>query len=161
MKEDVIKLITFTLAGEVFAIPVEEVERVLRFVEPAVVPDAPAAVMGVVEDAGRIVPVVDLRSRFSIEPQIGHSDRRIVIVQTAAGPVGVVVDSVLEVAARPSRTIQPPPSVLRGLPGRLLHGFVPSDGASPLIMILDANNVLSSTDRFAFERSLHEGSPHG
>jgi purine-binding chemotaxis protein CheW len=58
---DVQKLVTFRIAKEEFAFPMEHVREILRVQTPNQVPDVPDYVLGVVTVRGRILPVIDLR----------------------------------------------------------------------------------------------------
>jgi chemotaxis signal transduction protein len=58
---DVQKLVTFRIAKEEFAFPMEHVREILRVQTPNQVPDVPDYVLGVVTVRGHILPVIDLR----------------------------------------------------------------------------------------------------
>src|SRR3954469_21318750 len=60
-------LVTFTVGDDTLAAPVESVERVVRFAQPSPVPGMPDWLEGVIEYRGVMVPVIDLRRRFSRE----------------------------------------------------------------------------------------------
>jgi chemotaxis signal transduction protein len=58
---DVQKLVTFRIAKEEFAFPMEHVREILRVETPNQVPDVPDYVLGVLTVRGQILPVLDLR----------------------------------------------------------------------------------------------------
>ncbi|MGA2144069.1 MAG: chemotaxis protein CheW [Bryobacteraceae bacterium] len=58
---DVQKLVTFRIAKEEFAFPMEHVREILRVQTPNQVPDVPDYVLGVLTVRGQILPVIDLR----------------------------------------------------------------------------------------------------
>lgn len=160
MTKDVLRLVTFRLADDLFALPVDGVERVLRYRPASPVPDAPPWVFGVIDHGGRVVPVVDLRRRLSLESVEAPPDRRIILLRTAQGPVGLIVDAVLEVVSPARSEIEPPPPMLRGLDQRFLRGFVRSVNEAPLVVVLDVEQVLSSADRLALAPVLTKGAAH-
>jgi purine-binding chemotaxis protein CheW len=147
MTKNVLKLVTFKLAEDLFALPVDGVERVLRYRAPSPVPDAQPWVAGVIDHGERVVPVVDLRRRLSLESAGPSPDRRIILLRTSNGLVGLIVDSVVEVSSPAASEIETPPPMLRGLDQQFLRGFVRSAHGAPLVVILDAERVLSSEDR--------------
>jgi len=55
------KLVTFRIAQEEFAFPIEDVREILRVQTPNQVPDVPDYVLGVSTVRGQILPVIDLR----------------------------------------------------------------------------------------------------
>lgn len=90
------QLVVFSLGDEEYALPITDVQEIIRFVEPrAVAADAPW-IRGVISLRGKIIPVCDLASRLGLP---GDEERRanIVIVETANGTAGVIVDEVQEV----------------------------------------------------------------
>jgi chemotaxis signal transduction protein len=58
---DVQKMVTFRIAKEEFAFPMEHVREILRVQTPNQVPDVPEYVLGVLTVRGQILPVIDLR----------------------------------------------------------------------------------------------------
>src|SRR5947209_20625188 len=98
MKTDAMKLVTFRLGQDVFAADIFSVERVLRYVAPAAVPDASAWIAGVIEHRDKVIPVVDLRRRVELDAASITPDTRILVLNTSGGWVGTIVDRVIEVA---------------------------------------------------------------
>jgi purine-binding chemotaxis protein CheW len=90
------QLVVFSLGDEEYALPITDVQEIIRYAEPrAVASDAPW-IRGVISLRGKIVPVCDLAARLGLP---GDEERRanIVIVETATGTAGVIVDEVQEV----------------------------------------------------------------
>lgn len=152
MKTDVVKLVVFRLGDDLFAAEIFAVERVLRYVAPNTVPDVPAWIVGVLDHAGHVVPVVDMRCRMQLPERQPAPDTRILILNTTAGPVGAVVDAVSEVAVVPSKEVSPPPALFRGLAAEFIRGMATVRGH--MVVVLDADRVLTSTDRIALERAV-------
>ena len=65
MKESV-QLVAFMLDGQRYGLRLSVVERVVRAVEVTSLPSAPDIVMGVINLAGQIVPVVNIQRRFRL-----------------------------------------------------------------------------------------------
>jgi purine-binding chemotaxis protein CheW len=90
------QLVIFALGSEQYALPIAQVQEIIRYAEPrAVASDAPL-VRGVISLRGKIVPVCDLSQRLGLTGERAEN-AKIVIVETAAGTAGVIVDEVLEV----------------------------------------------------------------
>ena len=126
----------FRLGEEGYALPVEVVTGVVRFVEPTPVPRAPRSVIGVVNLRGRVLPLVDLKVRFGSEAFSAGPHSRIVVAEGASGPVGVVVDTVTEIATFSEEEIRPVPDwvVVADTALAFLGMVERSDG---LVMLLD------------------------
>ena len=138
------QLVTFRLGDDQFAVDILEVERVLRFTAPAAVPNLPAWIDGVIEYGGRVVPVIDLRSRFGLPRLSPRPEHRILVLAVGAELLGVTVDSVHQVMSVSPDEIAPPPPFFRGLNAEYLKGLVRQTGS--LIIFLDVARVLTSSE---------------
>ena len=152
MKTDVVKLVTFRLGDDLFAAAVSAVERVLPYRVPNAVPDAPAWVAGVLEHRGKVIPVVDMRRRIELDSVAVTPATRILVLASADGWIGTIVDAVLEVVNVPTTNVSPPPALFRGLRSEFLRGIAKVNDR--LIVILDVDRVLASADRIVLERAL-------
>jgi purine-binding chemotaxis protein CheW len=141
------KLVTFRLGDDHFAADVHAVERVLRYSPPTSVPDMPGYIEGVMDYLGRVVPVVNLRLRFEMPSMEARSETRTLILNVAGEWIGVVVDSVTEVAPFDPASVAPPPKLFRGLAAEYLKGIVRR--GDKLVIYLDVDELLSSTERIA------------
>ena len=133
-------LVTFALAGEEFGIPVTQVREVIRVGEITRVPQAPPHVRGVTNLRGRILPVVDLRSRLALEPAAPTPRSRIVVVEVADRVLGLLVDAVLQVAKVPLESVAPPPEEVRTADSEYLRGVARWNGR--LIILLELEKAL-------------------
>jgi purine-binding chemotaxis protein CheW len=120
---------TFQLAGGDYGVELARVQEVLRAQPVTRLPHAPAAIAGLMNLRGRIVPVVDTRRVLGIDgARAGDVARRsgLVIVRSADGPVALLVDAIGDVRraedAAPSLPAAESPLVARtlALPGQLL-----------------------------------------
>src|SRR5438477_11977871 len=95
------KYLVFELGREEFGIRVLKVREIMGIQDITAVPQTPAYVKGVINLRGKVVPVVDLRLKFTL-PEIEYTQRTcIIVVQVQADSytmqMGVVVDGVAEV----------------------------------------------------------------
>ena len=150
------QVVTFRLADDYFAADIFAVERVLRYTRPTSVPNLPDWVDGVIEYQGRVVPVIDLRRRFSIaesevRPETGG---RIIVFAVGDDWIGGVVDAVQEVMMLPEAQIAPPPPLFRGLSAEYLRGLVRREGK--LFIFLEVQRLLTATEVLVLERALKD-----
>jgi purine-binding chemotaxis protein CheW len=92
-----LQLIVFSLGGEPYALPISQIQEVIRYREPRTIASRVPWVTGVVTLRGEILPVGDLAARLGVSAE-PSDQRRIVIVSTPAGAAGLLVDSVDQVA---------------------------------------------------------------
>jgi purine-binding chemotaxis protein CheW len=143
---DHIQLVCFRVGSQEFALDILQVERILRHVPPAPLPQAPAFLEGVVPYEGGVVPVVDLRKRFEL-PAALREETRLMIVDLGEQRVGVLVDQVREVLRVDSTTITAPGPMVSGLAAAYIAGIVTRPERT--IIVLNARKLLSSTERLA------------
>jgi purine-binding chemotaxis protein CheW len=145
-----VQIVTFRLAGELFAADIHGVERVLRRQETTPVPNVPDWIIGVLEYQKRVVPVIDLRMRFEMDAAEATNETRVLVFNATGDPwIAGVVDAVLDVAAVDKANVEPPPELFRGLAGEYLKGIVRRD--KKLVMLLDVTKLLTATERLALE----------
>jgi purine-binding chemotaxis protein CheW len=133
--------ILFMVAGTTYALPSNEVRHMEMLEAVTRVPNAPAFVDGVVFSRGQVVPVVNLRARFGFERAAYDVRSRLMVVQSAARQIGLVVDSAREFVNIPPGAVQPPHEALAGMSGRYVQGVASINDR--LILILDLSRILN------------------
>ncbi|MDO8844852.1 chemotaxis protein CheW [Methylicorpusculum sp.] len=95
---DELQLVSFAVAGQEYAISIEDVQEIVQMPEHVIqVPHSEAHVLGVMTLRNRLLPLVSLRRMFGLSPQDANEHSRIVVVALGSASVGVVMDSVNEV----------------------------------------------------------------
>lgn len=108
-------IVLFKLADLHYGLALSAVERVVRVVEVTPLPKAPEIVIGVVNVAGTVIPVINMRRRFRLwERDIVLSDQ-LVIAHTTRRTVALLVDSVIGVLAYLEQRAVPAQDVLPDL----------------------------------------------
>ena len=102
--------------------PSREVQRMEMVEHLTPVPNAPAYVDGVVFSRGKVVPAVNLRTRFGFERAAYDLKTRLIVVSHADRSVGLLVDSAREFLSIPTNVIQPPPEVMAATSGSRCKG---------------------------------------
>jgi purine-binding chemotaxis protein CheW len=133
------QLVVFELAGDSYGVPIGYVQEIDRLPEITTIPEAPPYLAGVIDLRGKIVPVVNLRTRFGLQPAEAIVQTRVVVLKTAHDWVGVVVDTVSGVIRVPASAIQPPP-IGTAAKSVLLQGIARFE--DHLILLLDLDRIL-------------------
>jgi chemotaxis signal transduction protein len=97
-----VTLLTFHLAGQKYGLAVHCVEQIIDMVAITHLPHAPAAIQGVINVHGRIVPVLDLRSRFNLPYRPYGLYTPIILVHMDDQLTGLIVDDVNDVQTIPA-----------------------------------------------------------
>jgi purine-binding chemotaxis protein CheW len=159
MSTEADKLVTFKLGEDFFAADVHAVERVLRYSPPTSVPDMPDYIEGVMDYQGRVLPVVNLRRRFELPAIEARTETRTLILNVSGEWIGVVVDAVTEVASFDRAAVAAPPKLFKGLAGEYLKGIVRR--GERLVIFLDVEKLLTSTERIAMQQAGMEALANG
>jgi purine-binding chemotaxis protein CheW len=143
--------ILFTVAGTTYALPSGEVRHMEMIEDITRVPNAPSFVDGVVFSRGQVVPVVNLRARFGFERAPNDLRSRLIVVQSGARLIGLVVDSAREFVNIPPDAIQPPHEALAGMSGRYVNGI--ASIGDRLILTLDLPGILNFAETLPMDLS--------
>jgi purine-binding chemotaxis protein CheW len=134
--------ILFAIAGTTYAIRSEDVRHMEMIEQITPVPNATQVLDGVIFSRGQIVPVLNLRARFGFEKIPYDLQTRLVVVQSGARWVGLVVDSAREFVRIPDEAIQPPGHALTSMSTSYVEG-VASLG-DRLVLVLNVERVLDA-----------------
>ena len=92
------EFLTFSLAGDPYAVPVERVREIVRMRPVTPIPRVPAALRGVISLRGEIVQVIDLRLRLGLDAATPTRASRIIVLHGEDGRMtGLLVDAVTDV----------------------------------------------------------------
>jgi purine-binding chemotaxis protein CheW len=142
------KYLTFTLAGEEYGISILKIKEIIGMMAITSVPQTPRFVKGVINLRGKVIPVVDLRLRFTME-SIAYNERTCIIVVEIGGRgtdivIGIVVDSVSEVLNIKSEDIEDTPTFGTSLNTDYILGMAKMEGKVKIL--LDIDQVLGAED---------------
>lgn len=135
------KYLVFHLGEEEFAIQVQKVREIMGVQDITQVPQTPPHVKGVINLRGKVIPVVDLRLKFSM-PAKEYSHRTcIIVVQVASdrGTVlmGIVVDGVAEVVQVAGTDVEDTPSFGKEVEIPYVMGLAKLKGKVKILLDID------------------------
>lgn len=139
-ENELLQLVTFGIGEEEFGIDILKVQEIIRIMDITKVPNAPPYVEGVINLRGKVIPVIDLRSRFGLDYHAHDSQTRIIVVDLHAMITGFVVDEVSEVLRIQSNTVEPPPPVVSGIESEYIKGVGKLDNR--LLILLDLDKLI-------------------
>lgn len=103
------RYLTFFLGEEQYGIAIDRIKEIIAMMKVTYVPKTPAYIRGVTNLRGSIIPVVDTRLRFGMEPKEPDMYTTIIIVEVGKVNIGFIVDRVEEVALIDSGSLSEPP----------------------------------------------------
>ena len=138
--EELLQLVSFKIEDEEFGIDIFKVKEINRMMHVTKVPNAPHYVEGVVNLRGKIIPVVDIRSRLQLTKKEHNKNTRIIVVELDKSTVGFVVDEVREVLRIPESITESPPDFV----GSINSDFIKSVGKlnDRILILLDLEKVI-------------------
>ena len=142
---DELQLVSFDVAGQEYAITIEDVQEIVQVPENIVhVPHSESHVLGVMTLRNRLLPLVSLRRMFALPPQAADEHSRIVVVSLGTKSVGIVMDSVNEVLRVAKADVDAMPGLL-ARDGALndIAEICRLDGGKRLVSIISASNLFS------------------
>lgn len=91
------KVMTFNIGEQVYGIEIEYVTEIIEMQRITKVPHVPPYIKGIINVRSKVVPIVDIRTRFG-KPEIPYTNRTcIIILSFNETSVGIIVDSVADV----------------------------------------------------------------
>jgi purine-binding chemotaxis protein CheW len=133
--------VVFRLGAELYGVPVEGINSIIRYEMSTPVPRSPQSVLGVINLRGRVIPVIDLGHRFSGAEFVATGQSRIVVADTESGLVGLAVDEANEVVELSAESFRPiPEGVLAAETSKAFTGVAERDDS--LIILLDLEETI-------------------
>ena len=140
--------LSFKLDEEFFAVDVKKVIEILEVPGITSIPLSPDYMAGVINLRGKVLPLIDTKVKFGLEPIDFTVDTCIVVIEIDVEgevlQIGTLVDSVLEVLDVPASNIQPSPSIEAKYRLDFIRGMIRRD--DDFIMLLNLDEVFSIQD---------------
>jgi len=146
---ELLQLVSFKLGNEEFGIDILMVQEINRMLEITKVPKSPDFIDGIINLRGRVIPIVNLRKRFGLEPREKDKATRIIVVNINNKVLGMIVDAVSEVLRLPASTVEPPPPMVSGIESEYIKGVGKLE--DKLLILLDMNKILTMKEQQLLE----------
>lgn len=136
--------LTFIIENEYFGIDISTVIEIIGMQKITQMPQQPDYVNGVINLRGKIIPTIDVRTRFG-KPKAEYDERTcIIVVDVKDIMVGFIVDRVDEVIAIPDDKISQPPIFNSDFKGKYVKGIAKIE--ENIIMLLESALLLSEEE---------------
>ena len=133
-----IRLVSFSLLGREYALPITVIQEVIRFVKPTKLPSAPACIAGIINLRGRVTPLVSLRTLLGIPGE--QEDRFIVVCRHKGLQIGLMINAVSTMYKAAGDDLEWNVEANVGVNAHLLLGLYKS--GEKLISILSIDNLV-------------------
>ncbi len=132
--------VAFRVGNADYAVDANDVLHLETFSEATHVPGAPAFVAGLVHVRGKLVPVVDLRTRFGLPAGERTLDNRVIVVKVGTRVAGLLVDSAREVLRLDETTFEPPPELVDSQASGFVRAVATQ--AQRLLLVVDVPRLI-------------------
>ncbi|NOX09550.1 MAG: purine-binding chemotaxis protein CheW [Gammaproteobacteria bacterium] len=145
---DTNQYLTFILADEEYGVDILRVQEIKGYDKVTDIPNTPDYMMGVINLRGTIVPIIDLRRRFTLD-LLEYGPTTVVIVMkvvtdNGSRVMGIVVDAVSDVYNVAQDDLQPPPDFGTGISVDFVRGL--ATVGDNMVIILDIDRLLSDDE---------------
>jgi len=145
------QVLTFVLGGETYGVDILRVQEIRGWSAVTKIPHAPSHVLGVLNLRGSIVPIVDLRMRFSLERAEYTAITVIIVLSVLSGAqrrdFGVVVDGVSDVVDVVGAEVKSAPDLGSRSATEHIRGLV--QVSDRMVVLLDIDRLIGK-DMSAF-----------
>ena len=133
------EFLTFRLGSQEFGVDILKVQEIRGYENVTRIPDTPDYLKGFINLRGAVVPVVDMRLKFRLAAEY-DAFTVMIVLNMASAVVGIVVDSVSDVAAFGSDQLKPAPDFGKTVDARFLTGI--GMAGERMVLLLDIDEML-------------------
>ncbi|MBF0361291.1 MAG: purine-binding chemotaxis protein CheW [Oligoflexia bacterium] len=142
------KYLTFRLADEEYGLEILKVQEIIGLMAVTRVPKMPKFVRGIINLRGKLIPVIDMRTKFLL-PEVEDTEKTcVIVVQTQTKDekliMGIIVDTVSEVLNIVQNELEAPPSIGSKLDNEYMLGI--GKVHNRVVILLDLDNVLCESE---------------
>jgi len=138
---DQVELLSFIIAGEQYAVSIDQLVEIVTPREATRVPNADPTIVGIISLRGTIVTIIDVRRKLRHPPSTGGTDTRIIVAERGGETLGFEVDRVLRVLKVETAAIEPHPVVHSSELSEAVRGVFRY--ANALTILLDLDKLLA------------------
>lgn len=142
--EDKDKILTFYIDEQIYGIEIPYVTEIISIQSITKVPHVPSYIKGIINLRGKVIPVMNVRSRFG-KAEIPYDERTcIIVVAFEELAVGLIADEVSEVLNISAKDISATPNYKQVNSSRYIQYIVTTGGEIKLV--LDVQRLVNDDD---------------
>ncbi len=145
-----LEFLSFTLGHEEYGIDIQKVQELRSYETVTRIAHAPAHIKGVVNLRGIIVPIVDMRIKFSLGAPTYDQFTVVIVLNMGSRVMGMVVDSVSDVITLTPEQIRPAPAMGAVLDADYLIGLGTLE--ERMLILLDIDRLMASDEMGLIEK---------
>jgi len=138
------RVIAFMLNDELIGIDIKNITKISKRLDITPVPKTPPHILGVMNLRGNIVPVVNLKKMLALPNDTDEGQEFILIIDSAIGNIGLLIDQVVGAITIEEEDIQPAPINSLGIDSKFITGVIITNeeyGDKNLLILLDIDKL--------------------
>lgn len=135
-----LQFVGFRIADHEYAFRIEQIQEIVIPDRVTPLPQVPDYIEGVSNLRGAIIPIINLRRLFDLEPKPRDEETRTIVANVGSRTIGCTVDAVSQVIRISQDQIQPAPDLVKSEGASYLAGVAKID--SRLVLLLEINELL-------------------
>ena len=137
--DDVVQLVGFMIGEEEYAVPILAIQEIIKPFTWTRVPQVPPYVLGVFNLRGAVIPLIDLRAKFGLQPKKQGDETRFIVMRHGDDVAGFVIDRLTMAIRIKKDNIGPAPDTVDG-DNTVIDGVGKQE--DKIITILKVNKLL-------------------
>ena len=140
------KYMTFRLGEKYYGIGISYVNEIIGLQPVTKVPETEDFIIGLINLRGKILPVIDVRIRFGMEPRVYDDRTCIIVINVETVSIGLIVDTIAEVVNIADEDIIPPPTISPGSGQTSKYVYGIGKVGTDVKMLLDLKKLIAHDD---------------
>ena len=112
--DDIVQLVGFVIGDEEYAVPILSIQEIIKPFTWTRVPQVPKYVLGVFNLRGAVIPLIDLRTKFGLQPKKQSDETRFIVMRHEDDVAGFVIDRLTMAIRIKKENIGAPPDTING-----------------------------------------------
>lgn len=137
--------LTFTMDDRYYGVNITSVREIRGWEDPTPMPESPDYMLGVTNLRGEMVPIFDLRLKFSLGKTDVTSKHVIIVVKIGNRMTGIVADTVSDILDAGEGEIKPAPAVQQAeAEEKYVKGLIAID--EQMVILLDTDMLFDLSE---------------
>ena len=141
---DMLELLSFSLAGQDYAVDIMLVREIRNWSEPTPLPKTPSFVKGVINLRGTVLPIIDLAQRLELDGELAERRAVYIVLNEGERLFGISVDAVSDILTVPASSLQDPPAMGNDMADSCVKGLILEEDR--LIRVLASDRLAPRQD---------------
>ena len=138
------RYLTFKIATENYAIEIKYILEIISIQRITTIPEVPDFIKGVINLRGKVIPVIDIRTRFKLDFREYDERTCIIVIKVHEVVIGLIVDTINEVILMPEENIENPTSLGVNNKNKFIMGL--GHYNESVVIILDVDKLLHENE---------------